>query len=209
MENIFQILKDRKFGKIEILKNKILAMKRAKSHKQIIDDARDDGLYRRAINWDALLSLPPDARGTCGRTPLMIGAYFGRGHEDMLRAMLKMDRVDVNARKDSGWTALMYACYWRNYYSSIECVRILVNADGIDLEAQNKWGKTVLFYAGRSDECRELVQEAIERKREAVIKCKIASAMVVKSFRQLVWKDLAHLIGKYVSNTQNEKIWEN
>lgn len=84
-------------------------------------------------------------------TALILAACYK--HEHIVRYLLTVPGIDVNARSKHGVTALSYAAL--SGYENI--VKSLIQARGINIEAQDQFGRTAL-------------NEAVEQKQDNVVK---------------------------------------
>jgi ankyrin repeat protein len=80
-------------------------------------------------------------RNTHDRTPLAWAAE--QGHEPIVKLLLSMDGVEVNAGERNGWTPLFLAAMRR--HKSV--VTLLLAADSIDQGFENEFGLTLLRLA--------------------------------------------------------------
>ena len=64
------------------------------------------------------------------------------GQLDKVDEHLKTENVDVNARSQEGWTALM----WASNDGLWELVRLLLTQDGIDANQRNDDGKVLNYF---------------------------------------------------------------
>ena len=77
------------------------------------------------------------------KTPLILASIYG--HHDILRTLSGVRGLEVNYRgmKKYEWAALHYAVY----YNDLECVKILSQVPGVDINLRNYDGNTPLSLA--------------------------------------------------------------
>ncbi len=116
---------------------------RSENEERILNEER---LILAAIKGDSakvdkLLKIGVNANNAPGVGRALIGASSS-GHTEIVRMLLAVDGIDVNAQDDWNVTALMEASYWGH----TEIVRLLLDADA-DITLKNKGGKTALDLA--------------------------------------------------------------
>ena len=85
-----------------------------------------------------------NAANADGRTPLMTASMHGRGHPDVVRALLSALNMDVNAQDRNGSTALMLA----SARGHSDVVHLLLRCSKVDITKRGGNGKTALDVAG-------------------------------------------------------------
>jgi hypothetical protein len=114
------------------------------SHRWRVGDPKHERMGD--ISHDAWLPKP-------GRTVLMAEAYHGE--MEKVRAAVEAG-ADVNAKDDSGWTALMYAAA---RYATGDVVRYLLSQHA-DVNAHGLAGETALQFASMRGDANELLLKA-------------------------------------------------
>jgi ankyrin repeat protein len=91
------------------------------------------------------------AKDNQGRTALILATVYG--HEEVVRILLKDDRVDVDAKDNQGRTALIEA----SHCGVQEVVRMFLKHDRVDVNAKDGRGRSAFFwenYRGSPDTIR-------------------------------------------------------
>jgi ankyrin repeat protein len=90
---------------------------------------------------DLLSSNSPDLKDSYSRTPLSYAAE--KGHEGVVKLLLAIDKVDVDAKAGFSQTALSYAA--ANGHEGV--FKLLLAIDKVDVDAKDEFGQTPLQYA--------------------------------------------------------------
>ena len=86
----------------------------------------------------------------------------GSGYETIASALLLDDELDVNARDNSGKTALIHACQNGNYDMAL----LLLIYEGVALDVVDEDGSTALMYAKEGNH-QEIVDLLLTKQEEA------------------------------------------
>ena len=90
---------------------------------------------------DSGANLNFDTRNQSRRTPLSLAAE--RGHEAIVRLLIKRDDIDVNAKESLEMTPLSLAAW----YGHEAIVRLLIEREGVDVESKSAEGRTPMSLA--------------------------------------------------------------
>jgi len=109
---------------------------------------KDESLFAAAGNGD-LVGVQTaiknganiNAKGEVGQTALMVALWKGK-NIDLVKTLLAVKEIDVNAQDISGWTALMRAAF--NNEENPDFLKVLLAVPGIKVNTHNMRGDTAL-----------------------------------------------------------------
>lgn len=86
-----------------------------------------------------------NAQNKYGWTALIYAAL--KGHEDIVKFLLRIPSIKINIQNDEGETALMTASAWGHE----NIVKLLLGVADININAQDRYGNTALMFAVTND----------------------------------------------------------